>query len=136
MPIPSSGSLSDDWHDHPLCHLLSVPEIKQVEVIGCKTAPACCSSIDNHLEGVDCARSMSSSRRWSNSCSIKLLPLEVHEIESVCISSYDVLACVSSGSTKQNDFAFADLSDGMAESCERDLSKSVYLFKLLVIAHF
>ena len=49
MTVAATWCRSDHWHNHPLSHLLAVPEIQQIQIIGGKTTSACGTTVDHHL---------------------------------------------------------------------------------------
>jgi hypothetical protein len=67
VAIPAAWSITDNWNDHPLSLLISVPQIKEIQIIGCQTAAACGTTINNHLQLINGATSMCGSGRWRNS---------------------------------------------------------------------
>ena len=66
VAIASSWSSSNNRYDHPLCSLVTVSQVKKVKIVWCQTSSTCRSSIDNHLEWVNLATSVSRSRGWGN----------------------------------------------------------------------
>jgi len=56
VSVSAAGSGSDHGHDHPLCHVLTVSHVEQVQIITCQAATTCGSTVDNHLHLFDVGR--------------------------------------------------------------------------------
>jgi len=135
VSVPPSWSLSNYRHDHPLRHLLSVSQIKQVKVVGGQASTACGSSINDHLKRIDSAASMCGSGRGCYSSNLEFGPFECEHAECVGVASNDVLTSVTGGSSEENNFRLADLGNGMSKPSEWHLSESIYLFDFVIVCH-
>lgn len=133
VAVAPSRRLANHWHDHPLGHLLSISQVKQVEIVRGQTASAGRSTIDDHLKRVYRAASVRRSRGRSNARAVQLLPLELHHAEGVGVARDHVLASVSSRSAEEDDLRLAYLRDGVSKASERHLSEGVHLLELLIV---
>ena len=102
MAISPTGCLTNNWDDHPLSQLITVPEIEKIQIVGGQTTTSSRATIDDHLEGVDSTRSVGSSWRRCDAGAIELLPLHCDHVEGVSVPSNYVLSCIASCTSKQN----------------------------------
>ena len=70
VAVPSARGLTNHRHDHPLSHGFSVSQVKEVQVVRGETASSGCTAVDDHLETVHSATTVSGSRRRSNTSTV------------------------------------------------------------------